>query len=135
MYDAGQVNAPPWDGSHEQHDPEGAGGGGVDNIVLADMQMAMCLMDSVTWTGAGMHIGMERSSNDFHFQSFLSSMEAVRKSFIASFGKVCVHYEFSEQDMVEWLHLCLRGKAQSYETSLSYEIQNNYDGSSAGATL
>ncbi len=28
MYDAGQVNAPPWDGSHEQHDPEGAGGGG-----------------------------------------------------------------------------------------------------------
>ena len=28
---------------------------------------------------------------------------------------------------MEWLHLCLRGKAQSYVTSLSYEIQKNYD--------
>ena len=49
------------------------------------------------------------------------------KSFIASFGKVCMHYDFGEQDMVEWLHLCLRGKAQSYVTSLPYEVQHNYD--------
>ncbi len=49
------------------------------------------------------------------------------KSFIASFVRVCVHYDFGEQDMVEWLLLCLRGKAQSFVTSLPYEIQNNYD--------
>ncbi len=49
------------------------------------------------------------------------------KSFIASFGKVCTHYDFGEQDMVEWLHLCLRGKAQSYVTSLPYGVQHNYD--------
>ncbi len=49
------------------------------------------------------------------------------KSFIASFGKVCTHYDFGEQDMVEWLHLCLREKAQSYVTSLPYAVQHNYD--------
>ncbi len=40
---------------------------------------------------------------------------------------MCIHYDFGKQDMVEWLHLCLREKAQSYVTSLPYEVQHNYD--------
>ncbi len=84
MYDAGQVNAPPRD------DPTiNMIRGEVDNIVLVDVWMAMCLIDSVTWTGTGMRIETDRNSNNFRLPSFLSSMEEVLgKAFISSFGKV-----------------------------------------------
>ncbi len=123
MYDAGQVNALPRDGSRDQHDP----GGGRPHRV--GRRAAGNAHDGFRYRDRDRNAYRDRQEQQRlpfpKFPEFDGS--GSWKSFIASFGKVCIHYDFSEQDMVEWLHLCLREKAQSYVTSLPYEVQHNYD--------
>ncbi len=123
MYDAGQVTAPPRDGSRNQHDPGGSRQRHVSRRADGNAPDRFRHMDR----DRNAHRDrQEQQRLPFpKFPEFDGS--GSWKSFIASFVRVCVHYDFGEQDMVEWLPLCLRGKAQSYVTSLPYEIQNHYD--------